>query len=342
MRIVYSDHHREHAGQQPIPGYPWTYEETPARAEIILDALVRAGLGTVTPPTDHGLAPLLAVHDAAFVAYLQTAYEATRSRQAGDKPLVAETFVGRGWRRRPLDIQGLAGYYVFDNSAPLLAGTWTAAYWSAQVAVTAAGLLRQGEQAVYALCRPPGHHAAADLCGGFCYLNNTAIAARALQQGTAARVAIVDIDYHHGNGTQEIFYRDSSVLFCSLHADPDHDYPFFWGGADERGDGPGIGYNHNWPLPHGTKDEAYLEALREALAVVRAFAPDYLVVSAGFDLMVGDPVALHGGFALTTDGLRRIGEHLAALALPTLLVQEGGYDTVRLGHYAKTLLQPFA
>jgi acetoin utilization deacetylase AcuC-like enzyme len=338
MRIVYSVHHKQHPGEQPIPGYHWTYEEAPARAEVILEALTAAGLGTVVTPADHGLAPILAVHDAAFVAYLQTAHGQAHELQ----PLIAETFAGRGWRRRPRSVHGLAGYYVFDYSAPILEGTWTAAYWSAQVAATAADLVRNGERCVYALCRPPGHHAAADLHGGFCYLNNAAIAARALQNGGAVRVAIVDIDYHHGNGTQEIFYHDPTVLFCSLHADPDHDYPFFWGGADELGEGAGAGYNRNWPLPHGADDAAYLAALDQAVDVVRGFAPDYLVISAGFDLMAGDPITPRGGFAITVDGLRQIGERLAGLALPTVVVQEGGYNVPSLGMYAWTLLRPFA
>lgn len=334
MKIVYSEQHRHHATEQPIPAYPWTYEEIPTRAEVILDALVESGLGVAVPPSDYGLAPILAVHDAGFVAYLQTAH----GQQAAGRPLIAETFAGRGWRRRPRDIRGLAGYYVFDNSAPLLPGTWTAAYWSAQVAVTAADIVRSGERAAYALCRPPGHHAASDLHGGFCYLNNAAIAARALQGGSSAHVAIVDIDYHHGNGTQEIFYRDDCVLFCSLHADPDVEYPFFWGGADELGEGLGAGHNCNWPLPQGVRDAEYLAALDQAIDAVRSFGPQYLVISAGFDLMEGDPVATRGGFAVTLDGLRQIGQKLAGLALPTVIVQEGGYDLPRLGLYARTLL----
>ncbi len=208
-----------------------------------------------------------------------------------------------------------------------------------------------GETA-YALCRPPGHHAAADLYGGFCYLNNAAIAARSLASEAGAtrlppdkggavaptKMAILDIDYHHGNGTQEIFYADPSVLFCSLHAHPDDDYPYYWGEADERGEGAGEGYNRNWPLPQETDDAVYLAALDEALAVIRAFAPRYLVVSAGFDIAAGDPV---GGFNVTREGFNAIGRRIAALSLPTTIVQEGGYLLETLGENAAAFLRAF-
>jgi acetoin utilization deacetylase AcuC-like enzyme len=192
------------------------------------------------------------------------------------------------------------GFFSFDTTCPILEGTWLAAYWSAQCAVTAAELVRRGSRAAYALCRPPGHHAGHDLYGGFCYLNNAAVAARALQRGSSDRVAVLDIDYHHGNGTQELFYSDPSVLFCSIHADPNVDYPFFWGGPDEDGEGAGKGLNRNWPLAHGTGEASYLVALDEALSVIRAFAPTYLLLSLGFDIMDGDPIPLGGGFRVGT------------------------------------------
>jgi len=213
--------------------------------------------------------------------------------------------------------------------------------------------VREGLRAAYALCRPPGHHAAADLYGGYCYLNNAAIAARYLQSSgsrpsslpesralpTPTKVAILDIDYHHGNGTQLIFYADPAVLYCSLHVHPDEDYPYYWGDADETGVGPGEGTNCNWPLPRGTGDKAYLAALDEALAAIGEFAPDYLVVSAGLDTTEGDP---EGGFCLSTEGLHAIGECIAGLAMPTVVVQEGGYRLDRLGDNAVAFLQPFA
>jgi acetoin utilization deacetylase AcuC-like enzyme len=190
------------------------------------------------------------------------------------------------------------------------------------------------------MIRPPGHHAGPDFHGGFCYLNHAAVAARFLHQSTGSRVAVLDVDYHHGNGTQEVFYRDPDVLFVSLHADPRFDYPFYWGAADERGEGPGEGANVNIPLPPGTGDREYLTALGTALTEVERFAPRFLVLSAGFDLMAGDPVP-RVGFRITVDGLRQIGEQVAGFGLPTVIVQEGGYNLGMLGEYAVTLLRPF-
>jgi acetoin utilization deacetylase AcuC-like enzyme len=342
MDIIASSHHQGHATGRTLPGYDSVYDEIPQRADAILRSLSAAGLGPVTPPADHGLAPILAVHDSDLVAFLQGAYQASRAVLPGEAPLFPNGyFAVRGWRRRPNNWQHQAGYYAIDRDCPILAGTWDAAYWSAQAALTAAGLVQAGVQTAYALCRPPGHHASANQYGGYCYLNNAAIAARYLQ-GSGARVAIVDIDYHHGNGTQEIFYTDPSVLFCSLHADPDEEYPYFWGASGELGSGAGLGANRNWPLSGGADDSAYLAALDETLAVVAAFQPAFLVISAGFDLLAGDPVATNGGFAVTLDGLGQVGQRLARLSLPTVIVQEGGYRIDRLGETVVRFLQQFA
>ncbi len=325
MNTVYTEKHRLHNTDEVlVEGRPFDTEELPARADVILDAVQAAQLGPILPPVDHGLDPVLAVHDAAFVEFVRTAYaeSAAYFKEAG--PVFTWTFATRHQGRRPTSFLALKGYYTFGWGSPILEGTWDAAYWSAQCALTAADLVRGGERVAYALCRPPGHHAAEELYGGFCYLNNAAIVARHLQ----ARVAILDIDYHHGNGTQTIFYSDPSVLFCSLHAHPDLDYPYFWGDADEIGEGKGRGTNRNWPLPLGTGDENYLATLGQALQVIHEFSPDFLVVSAGFDTVVGDPV---GSFSLTTGGLARIGEAIAELSLPTVVLQEGGYLIERLG-----------
>lgn len=342
MHIVASAHHRAHDTRHSLPGYDSHYDEVPQRAEAILDALREAGLGAVQEAHDFGLAPILAVHDAGLIEFLQDAFLASRSAPDDETPLFPSGyFAVRGWQRQPASWQHRAGYYAIDRDCPILAGTWIAAYWSAQTALTAAGLVRAGQPAAYALCRPPGHHAAASQYGGYCYLNNAAIAARSLQGGSDARVAIVDIDYHHGNGTQEIFYTDPTVLYVSLHADPDEEYPYFWGSAAEVGSGAGLGANRNWPLPAGADDEAYLQALDEALAVAAAFQPAFLVVSAGFDLVQGDPVVTTGGFCVTPNGLAQIGQRLAGLGLPTIIVQEGGYQIDRLGEMAVRFLRPF-
>jgi acetoin utilization deacetylase AcuC-like enzyme len=361
MHIVYTDRHKAHAtGEVRVEGHPFDTSEVPARAELILAAVSRAQLGPVLSPADHGLEPLLAVHDPDYVTYLRGAYDESAARFSEAAPVFSWTFANRHAMRKPKGVLGLKGYYAFGWASPILKGTWEAAYWSAQCAVTAAALVRQGRPAAYALCRPPGHHAAGDLYGGYCYLNNAAIAARYLQQPhlNPARVpaersealgggstvdtvpvAILDIDYHHGNGTQIIFYSDPTVLYCSLHAHPDEDYPYYWGDADEQGTGPGEGTNRNWPLPRGTGDEAYLAALDQALAAIREFAPRYLVVSAGYDTVQGDP---EGDFRITTGGLKEIGRRIAALALPAVIIQEGGYLLESLGQNAVAFLQAFS
>jgi acetoin utilization deacetylase AcuC-like enzyme len=338
MYIVYTERHRLHTSDQvTLEGAPFILEEVPARAEIILQALQAAGFGPVVAPTDHGLEPILAVHDAGFVEFLRTAYDWNAEFYEKAEPVFPWTFSTRHIGRKPKHLVGLTGYYAFGFGSPILEGTWEAAYWSAQCALSAADLVLAGERAAYALCRPPGHHAAADLYGGFCYLNNAAVAARYLQAGKE-QVAVLDIDYHHGNGTQAIFYADPTVLYCSLHVHPDEGYPYYWGETSERGVGAGEGFNRNWPLPEGTDDARYLAALDEALAAIRDFAPRTLVVSVGFDIVAGDPV---GGFEVTLEGLREVGQRIAGLGLPTLIVQEGGYRLESLGESAVVFLQAF-
>lgn len=339
MRIIRSALEGRHATHPAILGGSFRYWEVPERGESIARALSREFPGAIEAPAEFGMGPILAVHDPEFVEYLRSP-AAPRGDDA-EAPF-ADTFPVRRWRHRPRRAPGVAGYYAFDATCPIMDGTWEAAYAAAQCALTAAGLVRGGERIAYALCRPPGHHAARDYHGGFCYLNNAAIAAVALKSGPDTRAAILDIDYHHGNGTQDIFYRDPSVLFCSLHADPDDEYPYYWGGADEEGEGPGLGANRNWPLPIGIDDSDYLEVLDRALAAIADFAPSALVVSAGFDLMQGDPVAPGRGFRITPEGLRSIARGIAGLGLPIVVVQEGGYRLDSLGEYAATFLKGLA
>ena len=189
----------------------------------------------------------------------------------------------------PASAVGQAGYHMADTACPISAETWHSVYWSAQTAAHAARLVLDGEPAVYALSRPPGHHAFADLAGGFCFVNNTAVAAQTLRNGGHERVAILDVDLHHGNGTQGIFYARSDVLTVSIHADPVRFYPFFWGHASERGEGPGLGYNLNLPLPRHSGDDVFLDALDAAITRIRSFAPGALVVASGLDPFEGDP-----------------------------------------------------
>lgn len=331
MKVVASETHRQHAPARELTREGYTpYFECPQRAEAIRDALRGTAGFAFVSPTPHPPEALLRVHDPGYLNFLEHIYPAWVRAGEPASGVAPVTFAQGG--RRPADLVNQTGFYSFDTT-PIVAGTYGAALEAARCALSGADLVLGGKHA-YALCRPPGHHAATALCGGYCYLNNAALAAAHL----GGRVALLDLDYHHGNGTQEIFYHTDQVLFVSLHADPDHAYPFFWGYADECGAGKGEGYTRNFPLPAGTGDLAYHQALDQALALIRGFSPDSLVLSAGFDLLAGDPL---GDFAVSLDGLARIGEKVAALRLPTLVVQEGGYNLENLGPAALALLGPF-
>jgi len=236
------------------------------------------------------------------------------------------------------DIEAKLGSYSFSADTPILSGTWAAAREAVNVALSAAAAIKAGDKSAFALTRPPGHHAATDVFGGFCYLNNIAIAAQWLADA-GMRPAILDVDYHHGNGTQTIFYGRKDVFFCSIHADPHFAYPHFLGFADECGEGAGDGANLNLPLPAGTDWAIYDPALTRALAAVEAFGPDVLLVSLGLDTYIDDPIAM---FRLKPADYLRMGERIAALKLPTLFVFEGGYAVDALGEIAVNVLEGFA
>lgn len=313
--------------------------EGPERAAMVLAAWRATGLGAEEPARDVGLAPILAVHDAAYVAFLRTAWEQWTA--AGrDGQALPFTFAARGLRRDvpPQDIDGLLGYYGFDAGSPIVAGTWDAAYGAAQAALTGAALLGEGERAAFALVRPPGHHAGRSSFGGYCFLNNAAIAAQALRDAGHARVSVLDVDYHHGNGTQDIFWERGDVQVVSLHADPRQEFPYFLGHADERGAGDGLGTTLNLPMPWGTGWAEYGAALETACAAVADFAPTALVVSLGVDTWEGDPISR---FALRHDHFRQIGARIKSLGLPTLFVLEGGYAVAEIGRNVVAVLEGF-
>jgi acetoin utilization deacetylase AcuC-like enzyme len=341
MQIYYSNTHKLHKppfelfdGGQHMP-----YLENPERMERVLSALNHQNWVEILQPADFGLDPILAVHDADYVDFLHTAFEEwSQSKTDYEKTaLLPATFSPRGCSHRPKSVLGRAGYHMFDLSAPIMEGTYQAALGSVNCALSGAKAIAEGEGSAFALCRPPGHHAGKSYCGGYCYLNNAAIAANWLS--AMGKVAILDIDYHAGNGTQDIFYERGDVLTISIHADPDFEYPSFAGYADETGTGPGSGLHRNFPLPAGTDDKHYLSALDEALALILSFAPAYLVLSAGMDLYSGDPL---GKFSVTRAGIRAIGNRIANLDLPTLIVMEGGYNNAALGENFAGLLKNFA
>ncbi len=309
------------------------FAETVARAEAVL-----AAIGPSEPAIDHGEAPLRAVHAEDYLAFLWSAHKDWRAAgREGDA-------AGYAWpvvRRRPLKLDRIdarLGQYSFDASSPIAAGTWEGTYWSAQTALSALDVVLAGERSAFALCRPPGHHCGADYLGGYCYLNNAAIAAEAAIDAGRRRVAILDIDYHHGNGTQDVFYGRGDVLFVSIHADPATDYPYFWGHADETGEGPGEGTTLNLPLPRGTDVAAYLPALDAALEGIAGFAPELLIVSYGADTFSGDPIS---HFRLETADYAVIAKRIAALGLPNLIVMEGGYAVDALGANVASFLSGF-
>ncbi len=300
--------------------------ERPDRVSMLLNGAKDAGCEIVRPE-NYGDAPILAVHSERYLNFLSRAHERW-SRIEGASEAVTPNIHPYHRRGYPDSVVAQAGWHMIDASAPISADTWDSAQWSAWSAVHAAQLVMDGERAAYALCRPPGHHANAETAGGFCYLNNSAIAAAALR-GKYPRVAILDVDLHHGNGTQDIFYERDDVLTVSIHADPVRFYPFFWGYADETGEGEGAGYNLNLPLPRGANDAAFINALDAGLKKVTSFRPDALVIALGLDAYEDDPIA---GLGVTTGGFAKIGERIATcLSLPTVIVQEGGYPCDELG-----------
>jgi len=306
-----------------------TPQELPERAVRLLQAICDLGFA-VESPKDAGLDPLRAVHRAPYLAFLEEAYARWKEvPEDWGEEVISNIFV-----REPNALRGIlaqAAKYLADGSCPIGLHTWRSAYWSAQCAVAGAQAIIDGEQAAYALCRPPGHHARKDASGGFCYLNNAAIAGQELRK-RFARVAILDTDMHHGQGTQEIFYDRNDVLYVSIHGDPTNFYPAVAGFADERGIDNGAGYNLNLPMPHGSSEAYFLEKLNEALAAVTAYNPDVVVLSFGFDIYQLDP---QSKVAVTEQGFARTGAGIRQLNIPCLIVQEGGYHLESLGDNAR-------
>jgi acetoin utilization deacetylase AcuC-like enzyme len=336
---VYSEDHRHQSGRaelifgELVPCY-----EKPLRAETVLSRVRAVGLGDVVPPNRFGREPLLRVHDPKFLEFLETAWDSW-VQSHGEKDALPMNWPVRTLRQKePGAIDGRLGYYCLDAATPITRGTWAAATAAADTAITAASLLSRGERGAFALTRPPGHHAAADLYGGYCFLNNAAIAAQSLLDGGALRVAILDVDYHHGNGTQSIFYSRGDVLFVSIHGDPVQEFPYFLGYADETGEGEGEGTNVNLPLPWGTESSVWLDTLSVGAKRIDAFAPDALVVSLGLDTYSEDPVSR---FRLDSDDYLEIGRRIGKLGLPTVFVLEGGYAVDALGANAVNVLSGF-
>jgi acetoin utilization deacetylase AcuC-like enzyme len=340
MQTVYTERHKlrdsktELHGGVLVPPF-----ECPARAEYIVGRVRDVGLGEVIGPRSFGLDPVLRIHDADFVKFLETCW-ADWQAEGFEGEALATVWPSRAMPRMrvPKNIDGRIGYYALASETSISQGTWEAACASADVALTGQRLVADGAPAAFALCRPPGHHASTDMFGGYCFFNNAAVAAQAFRDGGASRVAVLDVDFHHGNGTQEIFYKRDDVLFLSLHGDPVDAFPYFLGHADETGAGAGEGFNVNYPMPPGTPYGKWAEALDDACARIASFGPDALVVSLGVDTFEKDPISF---FKLTSEDFTRYGERIAKLGLPTLFVMEGGYAVTEIGVNTVNVLQGF-
>ncbi len=339
MLTIHSPDHRlrdaktELFGGQLVPPF-----ECPARVDHILARVEQMNLGPVKKPQDFGLQPVKRIHDQDFLTFLETCWD----------EWVAEGFKGEAipssWPARrmrvkpPINIDGKVGYYCMASETSISDGTWEAAKISVNVALTAQAAIAEGAASAFALCRPPGHHAARDMFGGYCFINNAAVAAQAFIDQGATRVAILDVDFHHGNGTQDIFYDRDDVLFLSLHGRPEDAFPYFLGYADEVGVETGEGYTGNYPLPPGTDYGVWGAALADAVKRIDAFGPDALVVSLGVDTFKDDPISF---FKLESDDYKTYGSLLASLNRPTLFVMEGGYAVEEIGINTVNVLTGF-
>ncbi|NCT85165.1 MAG: histone deacetylase family protein [Comamonadaceae bacterium] len=340
MKTVYNAAHAAHAATHEIfRGRLVPAFEIPARADYILQAVQGAGLGEVLAPVDHGRAPLERVHTPRYLRFVEGAH-AEWQAAGGEGDAFPAVWPVRTLRSdvEPESFAGRMGLYSMDSGTPLTAGSWAAAYAGAQASLTALDLVLAGQRSAYCLTRPPGHHAGADFFGGYCFINNAAVAAQAARDAGLARVAILDVDYHHGNGTQAIFYDRADVFFASVHGDPRTEYPFFLGHADETGSGAGAGFNANFPLPPGVANEDWFAALEQALTRLAAYRPELLIVSLGVDTYGGDPIS---HFKFDQPEFRALGRRLAAFGAPTLFLQEGGYATEAIGHNVVAVLQGF-
>ncbi len=341
MITVYSEDHRLHDGLLESDGDGWTPSvECPARAKNVAAAVIDRHLGEIITPRTYADDKLTSVHDADYVEFLGAAWDGWIAEGETGSNTRPFAFVAAGMRHADSrSIHGRLGRYSFGTDAPIVAGSWQAIRRSADTGLTGADLILEGERFAFSACRSPGHHATAAMCGGYCYLNNTALAAQSFIDAGMDRVAVLDVDYHHGNGTQSIFYERSDVLTISLHADPAIEYPYFLGFADEPGAGAGEGFNRNYPLPFGTDWSAYTEALDDAITRIREFAPSTIVVALGLDTFAGDPTT---NFDILAGDYITMGDRIATLSLPTLVVLEGGYAIDAIGENAANFLEGIA
>jgi acetoin utilization deacetylase AcuC-like enzyme len=343
MITFFNDRHALHHGKREMfRGEMVPCFEIPARADHVLRELQARKLGAIESPEANPDAAILRIHSQRYVDFLRGAWNewVALDPDNAQRDAIPSYWPIRTFRSDvlPASFAARMGLFSFDAGSPLTSGTWSAARAGAACATAAAAHLLAGQRSAFVLTRPPGHHAGADFFGGYCFLNNAAIAAQALRDGGLERVAVLDIDYHHGNGTQAIFYERADVFFASVHGDPHTEYPYYLGYADERGGGAGHGCNLNLPLPRGTGFPAWRDAMSQAQRAIASFGAQALVVSLGVDTFAGDPVA---GFGLRSEDFLRIGEDLAGAGLPTVFVFEGGYAVAEVGVNAVNVLDGF-
>ncbi len=343
MITFYNDQHALHHGKMEMfRGELVPCFEIPSRLDHVLVELKSRRLGAIETAPDFPDRAITRIHSQRYVDFLAGAWDewVALDPSNAQRDAIPSYWPIRTFRTDvlPASFPARMGLFSFDAGSPLTSGTWAAARAGACCALAAAGAVDGGARAAFALTRPPGHHAGVDFFGGYCFLNNAAIAAQALRDAGVERVAVLDIDYHHGNGTQAIFYDRADVHFASIHGDPRTEYPYYLGYADERGEGAGLGANHNLPLARGTGFPAWREALAQALKGIDAFKADAMIVSLGVDTFAGDPIS---GFGLQSPDYLLVGEDLANAGLPTVFVFEGGYAVEEIGVNAVNVLDGF-
>ena len=344
MKVVYTPGHAAHDPAHELSnGHRIGIYELPIRAEEIRTALADDDGFAFCDPREHGLDPILAVHDPGLVSYLEVAWRDFHAEVPQEREAFTDSYLHPALRegmepaRPPATGRGRIGYWSWDTATPLVEGTYRAARGAVDTALTATSLVvDEGEPVAYWLCRPPGHHAPRAAFGGYCFFNNAAIAAEHVVRERGVKISILDVDYHHGNGIQQIFYSRPDVQYVSLHGDPDRAYPYFTGFADEVGTGKGFGTNLNLPLPYKTDDAAYLAVLARAVDAIDRFDPALVIVSLGVDTYEQDPI---GDFALTREGFFRAGSAVSAVGRPLVVVQEGGYYVPALGANVRAWLR---
>jgi len=342
MRVFSTDRHRAHAPLAEIEssGLQPPFEH-PGRADAIHQVLAADDRFSIVEPVEWGSEHLDAVHDPGLVRFLERAWRDYQVEHPGTHDVVPDVFampglldgVGRPPERMPIDME--LGRWCFETTTPLTEGTYDAARSAVDVALTATSRVLADSAPAYGLCRPPGHHAPSGLYGGYCFFNNAAVAAAYAASNTGDRVTVLDVDYHHGNGTQQIFYGRNDVQYVSLHGDPERAYPYVSGFADEVGAGAGRGANLNVPLPAGADDDAFERALAAACSAIDMFGSSLLIVSLGVDTFRGDPIS---DLAVTTEGFRRQAGLIGQLGLPAVVLQEGGYDVEAIGANVRSFL----